>query len=168
MNIDSGAAPGSRPADAPATAPRVGAAERDRAVELLGDAFGAGYLTKEEFDERLDVATRARHRTELDALLADLPARLRTSRDRALRRARKARAARLGVRIHAGVYAGTSLLLVAVWLVVGRATGFWYPWPIWPILGWGAGVLGHAVPVTLAVRAREHREIRHRTFESVA
>ncbi|MEU6429857.1 DUF1707 domain-containing protein [Microbispora sp. NPDC046973] len=157
MDIDSGTALRSRPAAAPAGAPRVGAAERDRAVELLGDAFGAGYLTKEEFDERLDVAARARHRTELDALLADLPPRLRTSRERALRRARKARAARLGVRIHAGAYAGMSLLMVAVWLVVGRATDVWYPWPIWPILGWGVGVLGHAIPVTLAVRSRERR-----------
>ncbi|MGI5153765.1 DUF1707 domain-containing protein [Microbispora sp. CA-102843] len=164
MNIDSGTALRSRPAGAPVAAPRVGTAERDRAVELLGDAFSAGYLSKEEFDERLDVAARARHRTELDALLADLPAKLRTSKDRALRRARKARAARLGVRIHAGVYAGTSLLLVGVWLAVGRATDFWYPWPIWPILGWGAGVLGHAVPVTLAVRARERRE----TLKSIA
>ncbi|MBE3010632.1 DUF1707 domain-containing protein [Microbispora sp. NEAU-D428] len=131
---------------------------------MLGDAFGAGYLTKEEFDERLDVATRARHRAELDPLLADLPPTLRTSRDRARRRARKARAARLGVRIHAGVYAGASLLMVAVWLVVGRATDFWYPWPIWPILGWGVGVLGHAIPVTLATRARESRK----TFNSIA
>ncbi|MGW5263194.1 DUF1707 domain-containing protein [Microbispora sp. NPDC004025] len=158
MTTDSGTALGSRPAAAPATAPRAGAAERDRTIEVLGDAFGTGYLTKEEFDERLDIATRARHRGELDALLADLPAKLRTSRDRALRRARKARAARLGVRIHAGVYAGVSLLMVVVWLAVGRATDFWYPWPIWPVLGWGAGVLGHAVPVTLAIRARERRE----------
>ncbi|MEU8057079.1 DUF1707 domain-containing protein [Microbispora bryophytorum] len=165
MTIDSGTALRSRPAAAPATAPLAGAAERDRVVELLGDAFGAGYLTKEEFDERLDVATRARHRTELDVLLADLPAELRTSRDRARRRARKARAARLGVRIHAGVYAGTSLLMVAVWLAVGRAADVWYPWPIWPILGWGVGVLGHAVPVTLAVRARERRG---KTFNSIA
>ncbi|WP_226872975.1 DUF1707 domain-containing protein [Microbispora sitophila] len=164
MDIDSGTALRSRPAGAPAAAPRVGAAERDRAVEMLGDAFGAGYLTKEEFDERLDVATRARHRAELDPLLADLPPTLRTSRDRARRRARKARAARLGVRIHAGVYAGASLLMVAVWLVVGRATDFWYPWPIWPILGWGVGVLGHAIPVTLATRARESRK----TFNSIA
>ncbi|MFI7027322.1 DUF1707 domain-containing protein [Microbispora rosea] len=161
MTTDSGTALRSRPAapaTARATAPRAGAAERDRAVELLADAYGAGYLTKEEFDERLDIATRARHRAELDALLADLPAKLRTSRDRAQRRVRKARAARLGVRIHAGVYAGMSLLMVVVWLAVGRATGSWYPWPIWPVLGWGVGVLGHAVPVTLATRARERRE----------
>lgn len=158
MNIDSGAVLSAEPAGIPAAARRVGAAERDRAVDLLGDAYSAGYLTKEEFDERLDVATRARHRTEIDALLADLPPRLHTSRDRARRRARTVRAARLGIRIHAGVYAGTSLLLVVVWLLVGRATDFWYPWPIWPIFGWGVGVLGHAVPVTLAIRARERRD----------
>lgn len=167
MTTRSGTALHSRPAQAasPAASPRAGAADRDHAVELLGDAYGAGYLTKEEFDERLDLATRARHHAELDGLLADLPPRLRTSRDRARRRARKARAARLGVRIHAGVYAGMSLLMVVIWIAVGRSTGSWYPWPIWPVLGWGVGVLGHAVPVTLTTRDPGNRaRERHETF----
>ena len=30
-------------------------------------------------------------------------------------------------------------LLWLVWLVTGAG----YPWPIWPMLGWGIGVVGH-------------------------
>jgi hypothetical protein len=33
-------------------------------------------------------------------------------------------------------------LLVAIWLVVGLGGGSWYPWPLWPALGWGIAVLG--------------------------
>lgn len=35
------------------------------------------------------------------------------------------------------------LLLVAIWLAVGVTAGSWYPWPVWPALGWGIGVVGH-------------------------
>ena len=31
-------------------------------------------------------------------------------------------------------------LLWTIWLVTGAG----YPWPIWPMLGWGVGVAGHA------------------------
>jgi len=30
-------------------------------------------------------------------------------------------------------------LLWLIWLVTGAG----YPWPIWPMLGWGVGVAGH-------------------------
>lgn len=33
--------------------------------------------------------------------------------------------------------------LVAVWAAVGLAAHAWYPWPIWPALGWGLGVFRH-------------------------
>jgi hypothetical protein len=34
-----------------------------------------------------------------------------------------------------------------VWLAVGLTAGAWYFWPVWPILGAGIGVLGHALPI---------------------
>jgi hypothetical protein len=52
---------------------RIGDAERDEAVSALGDHFVAGRLTREEFDERSDLATRARYDGDLDPLFADLP-----------------------------------------------------------------------------------------------
>ncbi len=52
---------------------RIGDAERDRAVTTLGEHFAAGRITKEEFDERSDTATRARYAGEIAPLFTDLP-----------------------------------------------------------------------------------------------
>ena len=52
---------------------RVGDAERDAAVEALGEHFAAGRLTHEEFDERSTAAWSARTAGELTALFTDLP-----------------------------------------------------------------------------------------------
>ncbi len=53
---------------------RIGDAERDTAVSALGDHFAAGRLDRDEFDERADLAMRARYTTDLTPLFADLPA----------------------------------------------------------------------------------------------
>jgi hypothetical protein len=47
--------------------------ERDATVERLSVATGDGRLTLEEFSQRMDRATTARTRAELDRLVADLP-----------------------------------------------------------------------------------------------
>lgn len=52
---------------------RIGDAERDAATKALGEHFATGRLTKEEYDERSDVALRARTGSELRALFVDLP-----------------------------------------------------------------------------------------------
>ncbi len=52
---------------------RIGDLERDAAVTALGEHYAAGRLTKEEFDDRADVAWRARTRSDLAPLFADLP-----------------------------------------------------------------------------------------------
>ncbi len=53
---------------------RASDAERERTATLLRDHAGAGRLTPEELDERLDAAYGARTVGELEALLRDLPA----------------------------------------------------------------------------------------------
>ncbi len=53
---------------------RASDAERDATVERLTAATGEGRLTLEEFSQRMDRATSARTRAELDRLVADLPA----------------------------------------------------------------------------------------------
>ena len=53
---------------------RASDAERDAALERLSGAAGDGRLTLEEFSQRMDRATTARTRAELDRLVADLPA----------------------------------------------------------------------------------------------
>src|SRR5213595_3740469 len=47
--------------------------------------------------------------------------------------------ARYGFRWHLAIYIIVNLGLVAIWYYTG--TGF--PWPLFPILFWGLGVLGH-------------------------
>ena len=52
---------------------RVSDADRDRAVSELSEAFQAGRITAEEFEQRSGQALAARTGTELTALLTDLP-----------------------------------------------------------------------------------------------
>lgn len=53
---------------------RVSDAERDAVVERLSAATGDGRLTLEEFSQRMELATTARTRADLEPLTADLPA----------------------------------------------------------------------------------------------
>jgi hypothetical protein len=53
---------------------RVSDSERERAVDVLSKAFAEGRLNAEEHDTRVERAYRARTRSELLALSADLPA----------------------------------------------------------------------------------------------
>jgi hypothetical protein len=133
---------------------RVGTAERDAAAALIADAAAAGYLDTDEFTERSAAAFAARTRADLDAVLADVPPAFVQLRKAAGRRERHAAAARAGMRWHIGGYVAGSLLMIAIWLAVGVSAGAWYPWPIWPILGWGIGVFGHVIPVRQALRHR--------------
>lgn len=52
---------------------RVGNPERERAIALLNDALGDGYLDLTEFEERASVVYAARTRGELREVLAQLP-----------------------------------------------------------------------------------------------
>lgn len=61
----------------------------------------------------------------------------------------------MSVRIHATVYVLVNLLLVGIW----AAGGGGYFWPVWPILGWGIGLAGHAAPF-LASAGKPSRRLR--------
>lgn len=52
---------------------RIGDAERDSAAELLREHLAQGRLSAEEFDERVDVALKAKLASDLDPLFSDLP-----------------------------------------------------------------------------------------------
>lgn len=53
---------------------RIGDAERDEALDKLGEHFAAGRLTREELDERTDQVLASRFDRDLGALFLDLPA----------------------------------------------------------------------------------------------
>jgi hypothetical protein len=53
--------------------PRISDDERDTAIERLQEAFAEGLVTREEMDERLQVALTARTHGDLVPVLASLP-----------------------------------------------------------------------------------------------
>ncbi len=124
------------PAQAPAGSERLRASdsERDHVANRLREHAVAGRLTMDELAARLETALAARTQGELGALFEDLPTQPRREPSS------RARAKALGVRIHAAAYLCVSLAMIATW----AATGIGYFWPLWPILGWGIGLVSHA------------------------
>jgi hypothetical protein len=52
---------------------RIGDAEREAAVTAIGEHYAAGRLDRDELEERIEAAWRARTRADLAVLFADLP-----------------------------------------------------------------------------------------------
>ena len=82
-------------------------------------------------------AWTARTGADLEVLVRDLPA-VRSSRPAPRPPARSRPRVRLDEPVR--TYLAVMALLWLIWLVTGAG----YPWPIWPMLGWGIGVAGHA------------------------
>jgi uncharacterized protein DUF1707/2TM domain-containing protein len=101
-------------------------ADRERVAERLRGAAGDGRLIPTELEERLERAFSARTEAELETLVADLPVPVR------------ARPAQRGWDSeHIRAYVAVCSMLVVIWALTGAG----YFWPIWPILGWGIGVV---------------------------
>ena len=138
-----------------APAVRAGDRDRERTANQLGQALAQGYLVMEDYETRLQAAFAAHTTAELRQLVDDLPLdRIRRNDPR--RQAARRAAARRGVQIHLAGYLAMVVIVLAVWLVVGLTAGAWYFWPIWPILGAGIGVIGHALPIRFAMPALCH------------
>ena len=45
--------------------------------------------------------------------------------------------------LHFATYVAVNALLVVIWAMTSPS----YFWPVWPMLGWGIGVVAHAVSV---------------------
>jgi Domain of unknown function (DUF1707)/2TM domain len=104
-------------------------AEREHHAELLREHAAQGRITVDELDERLDRVYAARTHGELAPIVGDLPA---PQRPRAPQRAPRRRRPELAA------FVAVNLMLIVIW----AATGAGYFWPIWPILGWGLGLVG--------------------------
>jgi 2TM domain len=77
--------------------------------------------------------------------------------DRAVHRTAVSAARRqwAGWRIHFAVYVAVQVLLFATWGIVWASGGTAFPWPVFPLLGWGIGVVAHYA----AVRYGPDREL---------
>jgi Domain of unknown function (DUF1707)/2TM domain len=120
---------------------RASDAERDATLAMLSDAAAEGYLTPDELDERLSAALTARTMEDLARLTQDLPPEWQAERSRQAARAAAHRRARDAVRSQVAIYLGVMAVLVVIWLFAGFTAGAWYPWPIWPALGWGIALV---------------------------
>ena len=115
---------------------RASDADREQHAELLREHAAQGRLTVDELEERLDRVYAARTRGELAPVVADLPA---PRPARARRRHAAAAARRLSpARPEVAAFLAVNLVLLVIW----AATGAGYFWPIWPLLGWGLGLIG--------------------------
>lgn len=135
------------------TTVRAGDRERETTASLLGLALAQGYLDIPEYERRVGTAFAAQNSSELRALIADLPVAVLRRNDPRRREAHRA-AARMSVRLHLGGYLLMVVIVLTVWTAVALNGGTTYFWPIWPILGAGIGVLGHAIPIRMCAKRR--------------
>jgi hypothetical protein len=98
---------------------RVSDVDRDRALSELTEAFQAGRIAADEFDERSGQILTARTGQELTALLADLPLDRAAAKRTLLKPAQRVIAAR--VTMGASAVAGASLAAVAISTAVSYA-----------------------------------------------
>ena len=130
---------------------RAGDHDRQKTAARLGQALAQGYLDLNEYEQRVQTVFQTHTTGELKELLSDLPiARIRRADPR--RRAARAAAARLGVRIHLGAFVAMTVVVLTVWAAVASTTGAAYFWPIWPILGTVIGLISHALAVRQCVK----------------
>jgi uncharacterized membrane protein len=59
------------------------------------------------------------------------------------RDARRSAGNRRGLEIHLAAYVAVQLLLVAIWLLTGAG----HPWFLYPLFGWGVGLVAHYAAV---------------------
>jgi hypothetical protein len=133
-----------RPDVAPAT--RIGAdelrasdAEREEVITALRTHAGDGRLGIEELDQRIEAVYGAKTRRELAVLTDDLP-----------QAQRRPRGERREFAHHLRFYLQVMALLVVIWAL----TGMGYFWPVWPMVGWGVGIVSHASGLRRPTRRR--------------
>jgi hypothetical protein len=120
----------------PAQPVRIGDAERDEALDKLGDHFAAGRLTREELDERTEKAMGARYESDLEQLFRDLPAGARTV---VARRPRPPR----NVGLSTAVVVLVPLLVLAVTATLALHGAIFFGPVIWLLLLSGMGRRHH-------------------------
>ena len=109
---------------------RISDLDRELAARRLCDAASVGALSVSELEWRLDRVLSAATHGQLEALLLDVPA----------PRSVRASPVRAWLRAHFGAFVILNGGLAAIW----AAAGFGYFWPVWPLIGWGMLIAGHA------------------------
>lgn len=133
---------------------RIGDAEREAVAADLSEHFVAGRLRRDELDERLEQAGSARTAGDLRPLLIDLPPLRATVQAADRRPARTSGWADVDERRPRVIsYVGVNTSLWIIWAVIGGGASF--PWPLFPTLFWGLGLVLH---LSGGVHAHPHHQ----------
>jgi hypothetical protein len=75
---------------------------------------------------------------------------------------------KLAFRVHLGVYLSVNVLLFVTWaLTSGRGDGgIGFPWFLFPLLGWGIGLVAHFSVYSVISRDHRDRQLRRREAEA--
>ena len=147
------------PVHGAAPAYRLSYAERDAVAARLRTAVGEGRITLDELEDRLRVVYGARSAAELLPVTADLPP--STEELQAVAKAGRRRR-RKAFNAHLVPYLSVNGFLWMIWALTGHG----FPWPLFPMGGWGIGLASHAAVAfgdhAEADLARAARRQRHR------
>jgi hypothetical protein len=102
--------------------------DRERLIDELNEHAGAGRLSTEELEDRLEQAYAARTTTELDALRRDLPL---TARQTALSHAQRRSHLTRRMLQEAGGSLGAFIVCTIIWAASGASGQFW---PVWILI----------------------------------
>lgn len=61
------------------------------------------------------------------------------------RRAEKIAREKVGFQVHLSVYIAVNVFLIAIWFFTTDPWGSVFPWFIFPLFGWGIGIVAHFV-----------------------
>lgn len=57
--------------------------------------------------------------------------------------------------MHLVLYLCVNAMLVGIWAITGRG----YPWFLWPLFGWGIGIVAHALATAMEFLLPEERAV---------
>jgi FAD/FMN-containing dehydrogenase len=120
--------------------------DRDVVLQVLGDAYADGRLTREEYDTRAESAGSAKTLGDLPPIIRDLvpepPARRTSELALATPEQLQARAEERYRSARRQAVSGMvipSVITIVIWLVTTAPGGF--PWPVFVVLGTGVNLL---------------------------
>lgn len=73
-------------------------------------------------------------------------------------RAEKRVEAKIGFHRHLASYVIINTFIILIWLIVGFTSHTWWPWFIFPLVGWGIGLAFHAVNTYGSAGSETRRE----------
>lgn len=83
-------------------------------------------------------------------------------------RAEKIARDKVGFQVHFGIYLAVNAFLIALWYFTSVPFGSVFPWFIFPLFGWGIGIVGHFIaayrgePYIATVTQREYEKLRRK------